>query len=170
MNKNKKAIENKEKAAQQKFEDIQLQKDREEAAAAAKKFKEEAAREAAAEAERLEAEAKAKVKAAAEKAAREAAAKAEVEAKAKALKDLQEQRKYYQDQLDAATTEDEKAAVADQLAEIEGSLVGANEDNAEAAAEAKKFEEEKAREEKAAKERAEKEKKAAAKAAQASKG
>jgi hypothetical protein len=86
------------------------------------------------------------------------------------LKDLQSQRKYYQDQLDAAATEDEKAAFAEQLAEIEGSLVGANAANKEAAAQAKKFEAEKAAAAKAAKELADKAKKAAAKAAQASKG
>jgi colicin import membrane protein len=113
LNKNKKSIEDKEKAAQNKYEDIQAKKMADEAAAAAKKFKEDEARKAAAEKVRLENEAKAKVKAAAAKAAKELAAKVAVEAKAKALKDLQEKQKYYQDQLDAATTEAEKEELAE---------------------------------------------------------
>jgi colicin import membrane protein len=106
--------------------------------------------------------AKAKLKAAAAKAASEKKARDAALKKAKEMKELQEKKAYYEKQMEAATDEEAKAELMDQLAELEGTLVGAKEDNAEVIAKLKKLDEAKAKAAKAEKARKAKEAKAAA--------
>jgi len=110
----------------------------------------------------MEAIAKAKLKAAAIKAASEKKARDAATKKAKEMKDLQKKKAYFEKQIEGTTDEAAKAELEMQLAELEGTLGLAKEDNAEANAKLKKLDEAKAKAAKAEKARKAKEAKAAA--------
>lgn len=141
---------------------VQIEEKRKKAAAAAKRYKEEQEKKKAEAKRKLEELAKEKLRAMAAKAAKEKTARDEMAKKAKASADLVQKKKYLIQQLEAATLEADKARYSEQIAELDGELMGANLDNAEATAKIKKLDAAKAKAAKAEKAKIAKAKKIAA--------